>query len=361
MLKGGSASAIRKSVAARWKPGLYARSYVDRSSTLQTKIPTTEQFDALYHQMRKDRVEDFLNCAACGYGSCEGMAIAIFNKLNRAENCHHYQTETIKSSKLDLLEMSRGLDEKIVKATGFLEELTRIIPDLATKTADDTAAVEESSAAIEQMMTHVRRSSDLSRVKGSAIAELLKSVGEGEGVLRLSLESIRETQTGMSGIDEMVKEISKISSQTNLLSMNAAIEAAHAGDAGRGFAVVAEEIRRLATQAATSSSQIGKTLKTLASSMGEAGKLSEKTGSVIIGILKDVEATGTGVSEIFRSLDELATGSVQIGVALASIRKTASASWDNYRVMGESLAQVEKEIRAISQLSRDNMEKMSAF
>jgi hypothetical protein len=357
----GSAAAIKKSVASRWKPGLYGRTYIDRSSTLQLKLPTEAEFAAIYRDMRKEKEEDFLNCAACGYGTCERMAIAIFNKLNRSENCHRFQTETIKASREDLMDMSRRLDEEIVKATGFLGELTKALPELAAKTAEDTAAVEESSATIEQMLIHMRRSSELSKEKGVAIEGLLKAVGQGEDVLRLSLESIRGTQAAMSGIDGMVQEISKISSQTNLLSMNAAIEAAHAGDAGRGFAVVAEEIRRLATQAATSSSQIGKTLKTLAAGMVEAGRLSEQTGSVITGILKDVEETGAGITEIFRSLDEMSAGSVQIGSALASIRKSASQSWDNYQGMGESLTQVEKEVKAISKISGENVARMSGL
>jgi uncharacterized protein YukE len=356
-----SVSAIRKSVSSRWKPGLYGRTYVDRSSSFKLEIPTKTQFDAIYRTMRKKKEEDYLNCASCGYSSCEGMAIAIFNKLNRPENCHRYQTETIKASRADLVEMSKHLDEEIAKATGYLEALTRVLPNLAQKTSDDITAVEESTATIEQMMAHMRRSSELSREKGKAISELMEAVGKGEVILRHSLESIRETQQRMSGIDEMVNQISKISSQTNLLSMNAAIEAAHAGDSGRGFAVVAQEIRSLATQAATSSSEIGKTLKTLAVGMGEAGKLSEQSGSVIGLILKDVEATGAGITEIFQLLDEMSTGSVQIGAALSSIRKTASQSRDNYQLMGESITLIEREVQAISGISHENMDRISGL
>jgi Na+-translocating ferredoxin:NAD+ oxidoreductase RNF subunit RnfB len=360
-LGGGSAAAIRRSVSSRWRKGLYDRKYQDRSSSFRLAIPDKKELDAIYLEMRKEKEEDFLNCASCGYGTCEKMAIAIFNGLNRHENCHRYQTETAEAGRADLIDMSKRLDEEIARTTGFLADLTAILPELAEKTAADSTALEESSKTIEQMMNQMRRSSELSRDKGSAISGLLDAVGKGEGALKSSLESIRGAQEGMSGIDGMVKQISKISSQTNLLSMNAAIEAAHAGDAGMGFAVVAEEIRNLATQAASSSSEIGKTLKTLVMGMGEAGKLSEQTGRVITGILKEVEETGAGLGEIFRLLDEMSAGSAEIGGALSRIKSTAAKSWENYQTMGESLTKVEQEVLAISKISKENMEHISTL
>jgi iron only hydrogenase large subunit-like protein len=82
---------IKGEVNRYWRHGLYGRSYTDRSENLSGyKIPTNKDLVAIYHKMKKTSEVDFLNCAACGYGDCRGMAEAIFNKLNRPENCHHY-------------------------------------------------------------------------------------------------------------------------------------------------------------------------------------------------------------------------------------------------------------------------------
>jgi iron only hydrogenase large subunit-like protein len=82
---------IKSEISGFWKPDIYSRSYRDRSGSLSGyRQPTEKDLALIYHRMKKTNASDFLNCAACGYGSCRGMAEAIFNGLNRPENCHHY-------------------------------------------------------------------------------------------------------------------------------------------------------------------------------------------------------------------------------------------------------------------------------
>ena len=92
----------------RWKPGLYDRAYVDRSASLRHRAarprPSSRRSTA---SMRKEREEDFLNCASCGYGSCEHMAIAILNGLNKPENCHHYRHKVLAEGQGDRRRMAR--------------------------------------------------------------------------------------------------------------------------------------------------------------------------------------------------------------------------------------------------------------
>ncbi|MDR0539640.1 MAG: 4Fe-4S binding protein [Spirochaetaceae bacterium] len=74
-----------------WQPGIYNRKYLNLNHLMKNyKEPNEKELSDIYKKMKKRRESDFLNCAACGYGSCKGMAEAIFNGLNRAENCHQY-------------------------------------------------------------------------------------------------------------------------------------------------------------------------------------------------------------------------------------------------------------------------------
>ncbi len=84
-----------KILEKRWKPGLYDRTYVDRSRSNNVMIPSPEEFEDLYRQMGKRSKKDHLNCSACGYGTCEKMAIAIYNGLNKVTNCFLYRERMI--------------------------------------------------------------------------------------------------------------------------------------------------------------------------------------------------------------------------------------------------------------------------
>jgi PAS domain S-box-containing protein len=95
--KAGSADEINRVIDAHWQKGLYDRTYLDLSGKMNILTPTDEQLQHIYQQMQKFSEKDFYNCNSCGYGSCRMMAIAIFNGLNRPENCHFYllkQNET---------------------------------------------------------------------------------------------------------------------------------------------------------------------------------------------------------------------------------------------------------------------------
>jgi len=93
------AGKTKESVDSYWRPGLYKRNYSDLSENFKeaVRMPCKEELDEIYRSMRKTQDVDFRNCAACGYNLCEKMAVAIFNGLNKKENCHCYLENSLKS------------------------------------------------------------------------------------------------------------------------------------------------------------------------------------------------------------------------------------------------------------------------
>ena len=111
-----------------WKEDLYERKYKDLSSNTDLiKTPSEEELQEIYVSMNKHSVEDHKNCSSCGYDSCEIMATAIFNNLNKIENCHHYlhkelneKSEEINNQKNEIIENSEAILEIISKVRQLL-------------------------------------------------------------------------------------------------------------------------------------------------------------------------------------------------------------------------------------------------
>lgn len=179
-------SRIIDMIEKNWKPGLYDRDYVNRSSKkLVTNVPA-RNLEEIYKAMLKESPEDHKNCSSCGYGRCEDMAIAIYNGLNKPENCHYYQ----------------------------------------------------------QKLLHIN-----SEKRKEAVTEFQKLIVEEFNSKKL-----------LAKFEPIIKAIEGISFQTSLLSINASIEAAHAGDAGAGFDIVAKEVRELASKSKDETTKIYESL-----------------------------------------------------------------------------------------------------
>ncbi|MDC7123922.1 MAG: methyl-accepting chemotaxis protein, partial [Spirochaetales bacterium] len=145
------------------------------------------------------------------------------------------------------------------------------------------------------------------------LVEALKNASdEGSHTILDTSKSFEEVLTHLDSAENMISLISNIAAQTNLLAMNAAIEAAHAGDAGKGFAVVANEVRTLAESSAINAKQVTKTLSLLVQSIEKTGQNVDKTGQKFKSIKNDVAGVGDAMDEINLSVKEIALGSDEV-------------------------------------------------
>ena len=186
--------------------------------------------------------------------------------------------------------------------------------------------VEKSSAFISDMTKTINEIALSSREKTEHVESLLNLISESEK----NVDSIDQVITGIASLSsemmEITSVINNISSQTNLLAMNAAIEAAHAGDAGKGFSVVADEIRKLAEDTGINSGEISKTLIKMNEIIKSAEDISEENKHAFSGLFSTI----SGFTEIFRniniSMTDLAKGTESVTNSISDIIQMSASS-----------------------------------
>jgi methyl-accepting chemotaxis protein len=204
------------------------------------------------------------------------------------------------------------LDQNISENVTAIEQVTQNIASVDEQIINQSAMVEESTAAITEMIASLGSVNSIAQNKRQTTEALGVVAEEGRSRLEETAKTFKDVVAYINQIQEMAMTISTIASQTNLLSMNAAIEAAHAGDAGRGFAVVAEEIRKLAENAGKSSKTISALIKDITASVRETDENVEQTSEAFQRITKEVGDTINAFSEIESSVSELNVGGQQI-------------------------------------------------
>jgi methyl-accepting chemotaxis protein len=193
-----------------------------------------------------------------------------------------------------------------------MEQITANIAELNDHVSIQSASVAQSSAAIEEVLANINSVARICQTNAENVERLAEASGVGRTGLEEVAQDIQEIARESEGLLEINGVIQNIASQTNLLSMNAAIEAAHAGEAGKGFAVVADEIRKLAENSAEQSKTIGTVLKKITDSFSLIRKAAD-------GVLGKFGAIDTGVKlvleqeeQIHNAMDEQSAGSKQI-------------------------------------------------
>jgi len=240
-----------------------------------------------------------------------------------------------------------------------VDDIKESIVNLNKMIEKQTESVNMSSSAIEEMTANIH-SVTQTLIDNSKNVNLLTEASEnGKTGLQLVAEEIKEIARDSEGLLQINSLMNSIASQTNLLSMNAAIEAAHAGEAGKGFAVVADEIRKLAETSGKQSKTTAATLKKIKASIDNITKSADEVLSRFGAIDSSVRTVSEHEQNIRNAMEEQETGGKQILESIGQLRDiTASVKdgSDKMEISGKSLVQ---ETEGFIQTSKETVDGMN--
>jgi methyl-accepting chemotaxis protein len=240
-------------------------------------------------------------------------------------------TANIQSIKNRVINQSASVTE----TNATMEQITVNINKLNDHVESQTSSVAQSSSAIQEMLANIQSVTNTLIKNAANVNELMEASGVGRTGLEDVAADIQEISRQSEGLLEINTVMANIASQTNLLSMNAAIEAAHAGEAGKGFAVVADEIRKLAESSSEQSMTIGTVLKKIKESID---KITSSTNNVLEkfeAIDGAVKIVAVQEENIRNAMEEQGQGSKQILDAVSQVNDITQ------RVKGESTKMLE--------------------
>ena len=217
-----------------------------------------------------------------------------------------------------------------------IEDITKHIKILEKSIDTQVTSMNQASSAVEQMVGNISSIGTVTEKMAAQFKTVETAAEEGGRIQKESGDLIHEIVGQSKGLQDTNKIISTIAAKTNLLAMNAAIEAAHAGEAGRGFSVVADEIRKLAESSASESQKISTDLKQIVNTINKIVQDVESSGSAFAEVSNLIRTTNKLVVEVDSAIREQKTGAGQILESLRIMNGLTTQVGSGYRELSHN-------------------------
>lgn len=227
--------------------------------------------------------------------------------------------ESISDSADSVRTGTETLDSDIQATVSAINEISVSIGSMAASVDTQANAVSDALAAIEEINASIHSMAEIASQKKTLSDQLLNVAKDGSERMDESVSAIQVIEESTNEMLKMIDVINTIAGQTNLLSINAAIEAAHAGDSGRGFAVVADEINKLSELTANHAKTITSSLKKNISSISSAGELNRSAGSSFGRMVGEIQEVVDAMSELVGGIRELSAATGEVVTALEEV------------------------------------------
>jgi methyl-accepting chemotaxis protein len=281
--------------------------------------------------------------------SLSNIGINLASNMNETAAAVNEITHNIQSIKDRILNQSASVSE--THAT--MEQLVVNIKKLNTHVENQSDNVSQASSAIEEMVANTRSVTETLFKNAANVKTLTEASEEGRSGLHDVAADIQEIARESEGLLQINSVMENIASQTSLLSMNAAIEAAHAGESGKGFSVVAAEIRKLAVSSSEQSKTIGNVLKKIKTSIDKITVSTEKVLNKFEAIDASVKIVSDQEEIIRTAMEEQGEGSKQILEGVSNVNNITRQVRGGSNEMHEGAQEVIRESENLEKATQE--------
>lgn len=281
--------------------------------------------------------------------SCQNSANTIGASLARSAD---HTITTIQNAHGTVQQIVKGMDDLAAALQASSSENAVAVHNqekVKVALTGYASQVAEASSSIEQMVAAIRSINEQAQDKGQSVRALVELAQSGENKLQDIKSSIDAILQASENMMEMTTFIEDVADRTNLLGMNASIEAAHAGNAGKGFSVVADQIRSLSVEAGESTRVITTTLIETRDAIDAASKQNEEVIQFFQRISREIMGVTSMIEELLANLSEINAGANSV---LSSVETVAALTGTTEETVNASCDSIEKSSAGIEQVSK---------
>lgn len=343
----------------------FTRNFTKRLNILENSMKSLSEKDFTY-EIKDDSGDEIGKLSSHINGTISILKL-LFEQLkimtkNSADK-YEQTTESFNISASSLSNINKNLksvkekydnvNKNISNSSGAIEEITQNISLLNNMIKHQTQLITDSSVSTEEIIKSIENIGNISKIKFETAKDIYKITEKGSKDILETNDHIQNALKMVDSVKSIIVIINQISNQTNLLAMNAAIEAAHAGEYGQGFSVVADEIRQLAESSNVNSKEIEKLIKGITEKIIVSSKLSLENTKTFSKVAAETESFTNAFEEIVKSLEEMNVGSNGILKIISSLENITNEVSCGYSEMKIGIEENRNSMLNITSISND--------
>lgn len=375
---------IIKTITSQMNKGVEAMKNIaqgDGDLTVRMEVKNDNEMGQMYTYFNKtmEKIQDSIKTVQDSSVHLQQQSNTLGNNMSDTAASANEITSNIESVNRQIKIQGNSVKD----ATSSVGVINTVMDELIFNINKQSSSVAQSSSAIEQMVANIRSVTEILNKNGEAIKSLEGSSESGKNSVDGTVQATLKIKEQASVLLEASNVIQNIANQTNLLAMNAAIEAAHAGDSGKGFSVVADEIRKLAEDSNTQGKNITDNLTEVISSIdvvsesvanlqgifNEIYASTQKVAQQEMTILSAMQEQSEGGNQVLEAIKEIKDVSVNVNTSGSKMQqetKAVSTEMDGLMRLTEEIAgsmeemsigmeSINKSINSVNDLTHQNL------